>query len=371
MGVCGEAARKWFLDNKHFHRVNGAILHGVGPEITPPIHAIFQQNYHNGHSFFQRRVLDFVRPEHLAPRIPLITRDARAVFDPLAKDSSGVINPTEACYRLVLKQTSRIVLADEISEDPKLLETYLYYTKILQHTSSGHTCAVPWLPSYEHWKRLYCRRGLKNLFTPIVQKRLEKSAPTPYGRDGLQYLVDNKDSEDWIVTMFIAISFIAVANAGKLSGGLLNLMANHPDWQEIIYQDIKATAAAHSTNKDAPLVDQLDTLSFEAWESISPLIDQCVTESIRLHVAFPMTRQNIAPNAITIPGTSEVVPSGSFVVYNTGDAHFNEKLYPDHTRMDPFRYSEGRAEYKKESYSCKFRFCSCLIKRREKKPEGI
>jgi cytochrome P450 len=364
VGVSGEAARKWFLDNRHFHRINGAILHGVGPEITPPIHQVFQMTYDKGHSFFQRRVLDFMKADHLARGLPYVIGDACAVFGALAKDPSGVIDPIDACYRLVLKQTARIVLADEVSDDPKKLDTYLYYTKILQHTHSGHTCAVPWLPSYEHWKRLYCRRGLKNLFTPVVSKRMEEGAPR--GKDGLQVFLDNKDPVDWIITVFIAISFISVGNAGKLSGGLLNLMANHPDWQEKIYAEIKATAQAHSANKDAPLVQQLDSLPFEAWESISPLIDLCVAESIRMHVAFPMTRQNIAPTALTIPGTNQVVPSGSFIVYNTGDAHFNEKLYPNHMKMDPNRFGEGHGEFKKESYGCTYSRVICFRNWREK-----
>lgn len=349
VGVSGEAARKWFLDNRHFHRINAAVLHGVGPEITPPIHQIFQMNGPNGHSYFQRRVLDLMKPEHLTKCLPRVTRDARATFEALGKSKTSVINPIEDCYRLVLTQTSRIVFGDEISDTPDLLDTYLYYTKILQHISSGHTIARPWWPSIQHMKRLYCRNGLKKLVTPLVQNR--STNITPRADDALQYFIDNGDTDDQIITFLGAILFISIGNSGKLAGGLLNLMANHPDWQERIYNEIKASAKAHSTNPDAPLIDQLATLPFEAWENISAFLELCVTDSIRVHVAFPMTRQNIAPQALVIPGTNEVVPSGSFIVYNTGDAHFNKTLYPDPTRVDPERFNTSRREFKKESYS--------------------
>lgn len=68
-----------------------------------------------------------------------------------------------------------------------------------------------------------------------------------------------------------------------------------------------------------------------------------------MHVAFAMTRQNMSPNPIPIPGTDEVIPVGSFVAYNTGDVHYNEKLYPNPQKLDPFR--EAREEFK-QSYDC-------------------
>ncbi len=347
VGVSGEAARKSFLDNYQLDRVSAAPLHGVGPEIVPPIHDIFKNASHKGHSYFQRRVLDLMKSEYLEKRLPRVTRDARIAFEAMAKNPSGITNPIDACYRLVLAQGCRIMCTDEISDTPKLLDSYLHYTSMLQHISSGHTVAVPWLPSLSHMKRQYCRNRLNNLVTPIVERRMEKGAPR--AEDALQIFIDNGDSKDYIITFFISALFISVANAGKLAGGLLNIMAHHPDWQEKIYGEIKAAAKAHSTNKDAPLVEQLDSISLEAWDSSFPLIDLLLKEAIRLHVAFPMIRQNMSPKPIPIPGTDEVIPAGSFVAYNTGDVHYNEKLYPNPRKLDPFR--EAREELK-QSYDC-------------------
>lgn len=353
IGVSGEAARKDFLENRHLDRVSAAPLHGVGPEIVPPIHYIFKHPSNKGHSYFQRRVLDLVKTKVLVKHLPSVIKDARDTFAALPMNNlSGVMDPIDICYRRVLSQSSRILCTDEISDTPELLDTYLYYTSVLQHISSGHTVVVPWLPSLSHMKRRYCRYGLKCLIAPIVNRRMEKGAPR--GSDTLQTLIGNGDSADNIITFFISILFISVANAVKLAGGLLNMMANHQDWQERLYGEIKAAAKAHSTNKDAPLSEQLASIPLEAWESSFPSIDLWLTEAVRMHVAFPMIRQNLGPSPIPIPGSNEVIPCGSFVVYNTGDAHFNEELYPSSRDLDPERFSEGRQEFKKQTYGCEF-----------------
>lgn len=351
VGVSGEAARKGFLEHPDLERVAAAVLHGVGPEIVPPIHPIFR-SVPKGHSYFQRRVLDLVSAKQLAKHLPRVTKDARHVFEALERGPKIFVNPVDACYRLVLKQSCRVLCTDQISETPALMDTYLDWTSRLQHLSSGHTVCMPWLPSLSHMKRRYCRRGLHNLVSPIVANRMKPGATRT--DDTLQLLIDDGDSLDYITTFFISILFISVANAGKLAGVLLTMMANHADWQEKIYAEVKAAAFAHSKNKNASLVDQLDSLSLEAWEESFTFLELCFKEAIRMHVAFPMIRVNESRKAIYIPGTKEIIPPGSFVAYNTGDAHFDENLYPRPGRIEPLRFSEGRNEYKRESYACEF-----------------
>ena len=346
VGVSGEAARKEFLDNRHLNFVNPAPLHGIGV-ISDPKHEIFLDNFHKGHSYFQRRILDLMKSEHLIKRLPRVTTDARAAFKALAENPSNVMDPADSCYRLVLKQACRIVCTDEISDTPELLDSYSRYAWMLMHCISGHTVTMPWLPSLSHMKRRYCSNGLINLVKPIIDKRMKKGAPR--ADDVLQILVDNGDSKDYIIRFFINALFIGTANAGIMAGGMLNIMAHHIDWQEKIYSEIKAAADAYSTNKDAPLIDQLDSIPLEAWESAFPTIELCFKEQMRRHVAFNMIRQNISSSSIPIPGTDEVIPAGGFVAYHTGDVHYNEKLYPKPFILDPFR--EDRVE-SKQSYDC-------------------
>lgn len=135
---------------------------------------------------------------------------------------------------------------------------------------------------------------------------------------------------------------------------MLNIVAQHQDWQGKIYNEIKSSAAIYATDKTRklPLFDQLDQLPIEAWEKMSESLELCYKEAIRMWVAFPMGRFNDTPDAISIPGSNRIIPPGSFACYNTIDAHYNEKLYANAMKLDPERWSEGRMESDQEAYGC-------------------
>lgn len=345
-----------YLDSHDLDPIGGIMLIGHGPDaidgksfIIPAIWTTMA----NGRLYAHRRTLDLQKSEQLSKRLARVTKDCRDAFKATSKDPSGVINPTKSCFRIVVSQYSRVMGADEISDDPKILERLVYYMHILQTTSSVHLLAFPWLSyfSVAYWRRRYGRWGFSNIVTPIVNKRMMKGAFRV--DDALQILIDNGDSKNYIVDFLISMLFIAGANATVLSGAMLNIIAHHPDWQEKIYCEIKATAAAHSINKDASLVDQLDSMPLSAWESLSQSFDLCFKETIRMWVAFPISRKNISRYPITIAGTDDVIPPGVYSAYHSTDVHYNEKLYPDPTRWDPERFCEGREEFKKEDYGCK------------------
>ena len=358
VGVSGEAARKMYLDHRALDLVKGIPLVGHGPDCidgtSTVIHDIWKSTYSNGrHTFATRRLLDLQKTEELAKRLPRVTKDARDAFETMALNPSGVTNPAKICFRIVVAQGSRVVFTDEISDNPKLLEDMLTYLPILQKTNSLHLLALPWLSYFDkaYWTRRWGRRGLANIVTPLVNRRMQPGAPRK--DDALQLFIDNGDSKDFIITYGIGMLFIAGANAGVLSGAMLNIVAHHSDWQDKIYGEIKAVANARSKNKNAALVDQLDEIPLDAWESSFPSIDLCCKEAIRMWVAFPVGRFNDTGSPIPIPGTDEVIPSGSFACYNTIDVHYNEELYPDPMKWEPERFQEGREEFKKQAYGCK------------------
>ena len=150
------------------------------------------------------------------------------------------------------------------------------------------------------------------------------------------------------------ILFIVNANAGYLAGAMLNIMAHHVYWQDRVYGEIKAAAATYSRNKGAPLVDQLDSLPLDAWESSFPSVDLCLKEAMRMWVAFPMIRKNLTSEPIPIPRTAEVIPANGFVSYSTTDVHYNEEIYPNPMKYDPGRFLEGREEFKKQNFGCEY-----------------
>ena len=356
VGVSGEAARKMYLDDRSLHLIKGITLIGHGPDFidgrSTVIHDIWKSTGSSGRTYAQRRLLDLQRNDQLTKRLPRVTGDARKAFQALSDAPSNVINPSKICYRVVVQQGARIVGSDTIADDPSLMEPLLKYMPILQFTSSLHLLAFPWLSYFSpaYWKRKYGRWGVTNIVKPIVDKRMAPGA-APID-DALQTLINAGDSKDYITNFMISMLFIAGANSGVISGSMLNIVAHHPDWQEKIYQEIKASASKYAKNQNASLVDQLDSLPLEGWEKMSASIDLCYTEAIRMWVAFPMGRFNDTSNAIPIPGTDEVIPPGSFACYNTGDVHYSEKLYPNPMKWEPERWLEGREEFKQEAYGC-------------------
>ncbi|KFZ03777.1 hypothetical protein V502_10672 [Pseudogymnoascus sp. VKM F-4520 (FW-2644)] len=284
VGISGEAARKMHLDSHGLGPIGGIMLIGHGPDeidgkssVIPPI---WTTTMANSRLFAHRIILDLQKSEQLTKRLSRVTKHSRDAFEEMATDLSGVINPNKACFRIVVKQYSRVVGTDEISDDPKILERFLYYMNILQTTSSVHLLAFPSLSyfSVAYWRRRYGRWGFSKIVTPIVNKRMMKGAFRV--DDALQIFIDNGDSKNYIIDFLITMLFIAGANAGVVSGAMLNIIAHPPDWQEKIYCEIKATAAAHSMNKDASLVDQLDSMPLSAWESLSRSLDLCLKETL-------------------------------------------------------------------------------------------
>jgi cytochrome P450 len=349
VALSGEAARKMFLDNHNLDFKSGADLVAMGPDRLP-LHDVHASDFHNGRSYFQRRLLDLQKSEQLAKRLPRVTKDARAAVEALAKNPSRVTRPFKSCYSMVVAQGCRIVCTDEISDNPKLLHTLMSYLSILLSNPSPHTVAVPWLPSIVSMKRRYGRYGLGSLVSPIITRRMEDGSPRV--DDALQTLIDNGDSKDYMINFFISILFIITANAGATTSIVLSNVANNPYWQDKIYNEIKVVTKTHSKNKNASLVEQLDSIPLEAWESSFPSIDLCFKEAIRMWITFPMIRKNLASYPIPIPGTNEVIPPGSFASYHTSEVHFDEKLYPNPKKFDPNRFLDGREEFKKQTYGC-------------------
>ena len=352
IGLSGEANRKMFLNEQRLDFAASTEIFRLGPEFVPPVHAIYDQSFHNGRSYFVRRLLDLQKSELLVKRLPRVTRDARAAFDALAKSPSNVVNPTSTCYRLVVVQDCRILCCDEIPDDPKQLNSCIDYLMTLRTAIDLQGSFLPWLPSKQGFRRRYATYCLNSLIAPIVHSRMKKGSPRK--DDALQTLVDNGDSKEYILRFLPNQLFIASANAGYLVGAMLNIVAHHEYWQEKIFAEIKATALKHSKAKGAPLVDQLDSIPLDAWESSFPSIDLCYKEAVRMWIAFPMLRLNVASEPLPIPRTSEVIPPGAFVAYHTADVHYNEELYPNPTKYDPERFLEGREEFKRQNFGCEY-----------------
>ena len=125
-------------------------------------------------------------------------------------------------------------------------------------------------------------------------------------------------------------------------------LANDPYWLSKARAEVEAVAAKYSTDKKAPLIDQLSQLPIEAWESEFPVVDMCLRDSIRLQLLGTTFRKNIAGRDIPTGNGDEVIPVDAFVTYHIGDVHLDPSVYKDPKKWDPSRYLPERAEDKKK-----------------------
>jgi hypothetical protein len=77
-------------------------------------------------------------------------------------------------------------------------------------------------------------------------------------------------------------------------------------------KEITDTAAKYSTNSKASLVDQLDSLPLEIWETKFPFLDMCLKDTIRLQLPAALLRKNISGSEVGIG--DEILPNGAIAV---------------------------------------------------------
>ncbi|KAJ9605934.1 hypothetical protein H2200_009783 [Cladophialophora chaetospira] len=351
VGITGQAARKMFYDNPNLCFVSQAIIQPFGVHFWPPVHAIFKGGFHSGHhnTFFLRRLMELLKTEELRKVLPKALNDARLdLGDLLGSGSKSSITSAPDIWRTVFKQNARLTFCDEVVDSSELFERCAQDIGTLLHTYSHYNVLFNWLPAPSYIKRRLARWDLVRLVTKMVNKRIQEN--TPSKDDPLQKLINNRDNKDHVIEFFVSILFIATTNGHVIAGQLLNIMAIHPEWQEKIYQEIKTAVQTHGKFQEGTLAEKLSLIPLEAWETSFPTINMVLKETIRMWTSFSVTRLNTSSEAIPIPNTDQVIPAKTFVIYNSTEVNFDDKLYPNPTKFDPERYTEAREEFKQETY---------------------
>jgi len=140
-------------------------------------------------------------------------------------------------------------------------------------------------------------------------------------------------------------------NSGINSAWVLVYLAYDRHWLTKIREEVETAANKHSPNTAMSLVEKLDNLSVEAWESEFPLLDLCLRESMRLNGTGSAFRKNVSGADIPIGNTKEVIPPGAYATYAFFDVHMDPSIYSDPTKWDPSRYFPERAEDKKRPHA--------------------
>ena len=105
----------------------------------------------------------------------------------------------------------------------------------------------------------------------------------------------------------------------------------------------------HTTNSsNEPLHQRLASIHVSAWEEEMPVIELIIRETLRMSVNGLTLRRNLVED-LTFSGG--LVKPGDFLAYSLADVHLDPEIYSSPNKFDPTRFTPGREEDKKGTFS--------------------
>ncbi|KAJ8121692.1 hypothetical protein ONZ43_g1920 [Nemania bipapillata] len=189
VGISGPEGRKLFFESKdlNFPQAFAELLTG---QPQAPDHTQ-QTEFAN---VFQKALVPLMKKDNFVKNLDLLTGDTRAACETLAAAAPSkadpdwrVTDPFESFYEIVYQLTMRTVGANDIADDPKMLRHTLSIFDWFEKSDSFAKVIFPWLPTPNHFMRLYYGTKLALVFRNIIEKR---SRTGKKGNDALQFLID-------------------------------------------------------------------------------------------------------------------------------------------------------------------------------------
>lgn len=141
-----------------------------------------------------------------------------------------------------------------------------------------------------------------------------------------------KLSDQEIIDHMIFLLFAAHDTTTSTLTSLLYRLAKHPEWQEILREEVR------SFDKEEATYDDLQEMEKTSW---------VFKETLRMHPALP-TIPRRAVRDCEYKGYR--IPKNATVGIHPVHTHFMEEYWTNPYRFDPERWSAERAEYKKHFF---------------------
>ncbi|KAI0203162.1 cytochrome P450 6A1 [Astrocystis sublimbata] len=350
IGISGVEGRKLFFESKelNFPLAFAELLTG---QPQPPSAHREEDNFANT---FQKALVPLMKKENFVKNLDLLTGDTRAACDVLAAAPPSkadpdwrVTDPFESFYEIVYQLTMRTVGANDIADDPKLLKHTLSIFDWFEKSDSFAKVIFPWLPTVNHYLRLYYGAKLAFVFRDIIEKR---KATGKKGNDALQFLIDRGLTLQDIVGFEIGALFAGQLNSGINAGYLQVFLTQNPEWMARLREEVDGVIAKHRSAPSQSRADVLGSLTIEEWEGEFPLIDLALRETIRFCLPGATFRKNTSGKDIPIGTSGEVIPDGAYAIYLIEDSLFGD-WYTEKWKWNPSRYFEENAEDKKTPHA--------------------
>ena len=200
VGLAGVDGRRTFFDSKHLSMAIGyAVLFANTPQIDENDKDEDPLSFNR---WFLNTLMVMMRKENFVRNLPILVRDTQeqlaAIVGANNGHATGVFDPFDNLYRTVYQLTMRTVGADDIAQDPVLLNKTLRLFEKIDAASSPTRIVFPWLPTPGHIKRVTAGIRLYQIFNKIAEDRRKTGRR---GEDALQFLLDSGESMVKILTV--------------------------------------------------------------------------------------------------------------------------------------------------------------------------
>ncbi|KAK7462855.1 hypothetical protein VKT23_007431 [Stygiomarasmius scandens] len=333
--VSGESARQAFFSAKGFDLTEGfKMLSGA----IPMVRGVTSDLQTKRIALIHKRLASVQREENLNSLIPVIVEDSRNAMEHWG--TSGSFDPFEKVYELVFQITVRSLSCSEISDDAALVSRLKKLYDTLDSGTTPSTVLLPWLPLPSMIRKLWATKEIYDIVVGAVKSREQSGVSRD---DTLQMLLDSGDEKLTIVGFIMGLLIAGARATGTTTCWLLTFLASNPDWRAKAKSEVESLLSSHSPSATSgSLSSRLGTLSLEALEAETPVLDAIIKETLRVAQPHTAMRKNLGPETY-IDG--KLIPSGAYVVYPFSDVHLNPDLYPDPWKFDPSRNFEKETGY--------------------------
>lgn len=267
---------------------------------------------------------------------PLLIEDAWQALEKWG--DHGAKDPFTSMHEIVFILSTRMTICREFSEDPKKIQALISIFKRIEAGFTHTSILFPWFPTPVRVKKLVAGIQLYRMISAVVASRRKNDRRED---DPLQALMDKGLSITETTMLLAMMLFAAIGNTGiVLTWTLLQLEAN-PEWKELVQNEARQLYEDSQAFVDTakPL------LTIASIEKETPVIDRCISETLRILFKGPFIRQNIEGDIFV---DQKRIPQGAYVLFPTGDVHDDARFYSTPEKFNPEHFSTDAIDERRQ-----------------------
>ncbi|EIN08261.1 cytochrome P450 [Punctularia strigosozonata HHB-11173 SS5] len=241
--------------------------------------------------------------------------------------------------------TVRMATCRELSENKEEVKRLGQLYNIMERSATPTALLLPWFPSRAKKTKQQATTDLYMKFNDYIDMR-RKAVPSS---DAFDVLIAEGCDNATIIGFTLGVIFAGVINTRVNSCWVLVYLAANPSWKSQVNEEVKQLLAKYSDESSGDKLHQrLSSIPVSAWEDEMPVLDLVIRETIRLTLTGAALRRNMEED-LYVEGKR--IDRGAFMAYPLGSVHMNPEIYTEPSKFDPSRFTSGREEDKKGTFS--------------------